>query len=227
MVKLLETDDDSGAMLLERCLPGTALRSELEPAQDVRFSHLGNSAYSRTLGPMFRPLVQAALFLFCWFACSVSLAAKDDLSALLSRFRAEHDAVSKEAILRSITAGYADAGPALLKIASETENVEMARHSRIGDLNFRHAAPLMKESLRANSHVVRANTARALGEFHDSSAVPDLIRAIAKEEDNGVIEQSALALQTLGVREALPTLKFSAKNPSPRALKQSNMHGTQ
>jgi streptomycin 6-kinase len=35
MVKLLEADDDSGAMLLERCLPGTTLHSELEPAQDV------------------------------------------------------------------------------------------------------------------------------------------------------------------------------------------------
>jgi streptomycin 6-kinase len=35
MVKLLEADDDSGAMLLERCLPGTTLRSELEPAQHV------------------------------------------------------------------------------------------------------------------------------------------------------------------------------------------------
>ena len=35
MVKLLEADDASGAMLLERCLPGTPLRSEPEPAQDV------------------------------------------------------------------------------------------------------------------------------------------------------------------------------------------------
>jgi streptomycin 6-kinase len=35
MVRLLEADDDSGAMLLERCLPGTTLRSEPEPAQDV------------------------------------------------------------------------------------------------------------------------------------------------------------------------------------------------
>jgi streptomycin 6-kinase len=35
MVKLLEADDDSGAMLLERCLPGTTLRSEPDPAQDV------------------------------------------------------------------------------------------------------------------------------------------------------------------------------------------------
>jgi hypothetical protein len=34
-VKLLEADEDSGAMLLERCLPGTTLRSEIGPAQDV------------------------------------------------------------------------------------------------------------------------------------------------------------------------------------------------
>jgi streptomycin 6-kinase len=34
MVKLLEADEDSGAMLLEQCLPGTTLRSETEPAQD-------------------------------------------------------------------------------------------------------------------------------------------------------------------------------------------------
>ncbi len=34
MVKLLEADEDSGAMLLERCLPGTTLRSEPEAAQD-------------------------------------------------------------------------------------------------------------------------------------------------------------------------------------------------
>jgi len=34
MVNLLEADDESGAMLLERCQPGTTLRSEPEPAQD-------------------------------------------------------------------------------------------------------------------------------------------------------------------------------------------------
>lgn len=34
MVKLLEADEYSGAMLLERCLPGTALRSQPEAAQD-------------------------------------------------------------------------------------------------------------------------------------------------------------------------------------------------
>jgi streptomycin 6-kinase len=34
MVKLLEADDDFGAMLLERCLPGTTLHSQPEPIQD-------------------------------------------------------------------------------------------------------------------------------------------------------------------------------------------------
>ena len=34
MVKLIEADEDSGAMLLERCQPGTTLRSEPEPVQD-------------------------------------------------------------------------------------------------------------------------------------------------------------------------------------------------
>lgn len=34
MVRLLEADEGFGAMLLERCLPGTALRSEPEPRQD-------------------------------------------------------------------------------------------------------------------------------------------------------------------------------------------------
>jgi streptomycin 6-kinase len=34
MVRLLEADEASGAMLLERCVPGTPLRSEPEPRQD-------------------------------------------------------------------------------------------------------------------------------------------------------------------------------------------------
>lgn len=34
-VKLLEADDEYGVMLLERCLPGTMLRSEPEPVQDI------------------------------------------------------------------------------------------------------------------------------------------------------------------------------------------------
>ncbi len=33
-VRLLESDEDLGAMFLERCKPGTALRSRPEPEQD-------------------------------------------------------------------------------------------------------------------------------------------------------------------------------------------------
>jgi streptomycin 6-kinase len=39
-VRLLKADDDLGAMLLERCQPGTALRSLPEPGQDVVVSGL-------------------------------------------------------------------------------------------------------------------------------------------------------------------------------------------
>lgn len=39
-VRLLAADDDLGAMLLERCLPGTALRALPEPEQDVVIARL-------------------------------------------------------------------------------------------------------------------------------------------------------------------------------------------
>jgi streptomycin 6-kinase len=61
-VSLLEADDDSGAMLLERCLPGTTLRSEPEPEQDVILAGvLGRvwEARTETAGlDDFRPLSQ-------------------------------------------------------------------------------------------------------------------------------------------------------------------------
>lgn len=39
-VRLLEADDDSNAMLLERCVPGTSLREEFQPDQDVVIASL-------------------------------------------------------------------------------------------------------------------------------------------------------------------------------------------
>ena len=39
-VRLLEADDDLGAMLLERCQPGRALRVMPEPKQDLVISRL-------------------------------------------------------------------------------------------------------------------------------------------------------------------------------------------
>ena len=62
MVKLLEANDDSGAMLLERCLPGTTLRSQPEPAQDEIIAGVLNRVWKSTnegIGMLsFRPLAQ-------------------------------------------------------------------------------------------------------------------------------------------------------------------------
>ena len=60
IVKLLETDLESGAMLLERCLPGTTLHSEPEPRQDEVVANLLKQIWSLTRNPSdlsgFRPL---------------------------------------------------------------------------------------------------------------------------------------------------------------------------
>lgn len=62
MVQLLEADDDSGAMLLERCLPGTTLRSQPEPVQDeviaAVLKRLWDSTTETSHLPAFRPLSQ-------------------------------------------------------------------------------------------------------------------------------------------------------------------------
>lgn len=59
-VKLLEADLESGAMLLERCLPGTTLHSEPETRQDEVVANLLKRIWSLTRNPSdllgFRPL---------------------------------------------------------------------------------------------------------------------------------------------------------------------------
>lgn len=59
-VKLLEADLESGAMLLERCIPGTSLKSEPETRQDEVVASLLNQIWSLTRSPSdlsgFRPL---------------------------------------------------------------------------------------------------------------------------------------------------------------------------
>lgn len=56
-VRLLEADEQLGAMLLERCQPGTALRSLPEPEQDVIIARLLNSLWRLPpAGHPFRPL---------------------------------------------------------------------------------------------------------------------------------------------------------------------------
>jgi streptomycin 6-kinase len=62
MVRLLEADGESGSMLLERCLPGTTLRSEPEPAQDIIVAGILKRLWESTMEgaglPGFRPLSQ-------------------------------------------------------------------------------------------------------------------------------------------------------------------------
>src|SRR5437868_14818733 len=170
-----------------------------------------------TLVTMNYPRRVASLFLVI---CLVGIhqVAAQDLSTLLSRFQAEQDRAAKEAILENITTGYPDAGSALLNIASTTEDTDTTWPAirGIGWLKFKDAAPFLKQSLSSRSNYVRANGARALGEIHDLSATPYLMRTLKNEQDSGVIEQTALALQMLGAREAVPLLKTMAANPSPQ-----------
>jgi streptomycin 6-kinase len=56
-VRLLDADDDLGAMLLERCEPGTSLRALPEPDQDVVIARLLRRVWRQPLSPHpFRPL---------------------------------------------------------------------------------------------------------------------------------------------------------------------------
>ncbi|MGI9075027.1 MAG: aminoglycoside phosphotransferase family protein [Bryobacteraceae bacterium] len=56
-VRLLEADDHLGAMLLERCEPGTVLRALPEPEQDVVIAQLLNRLWRSPSSPHpFRPL---------------------------------------------------------------------------------------------------------------------------------------------------------------------------
>jgi len=67
-VKLLEADLQSGAMLLERCLPGTTLHSEPEWRQDEVVANLLKQIWSLTQAPSdlfgFRPL---SLMIEFWY----------------------------------------------------------------------------------------------------------------------------------------------------------------
>jgi HEAT repeat protein len=159
---------------------------------------------------------RASVFLFCSVAC-LTPAVAQDLPSLLSRFQSEHDRATKELILNRISTEYPDAGPALLKIASKTDDTETKWLAirGIGWVKFKHAAPFLKKALFSKEIYIRSNSARSLGEIHDISAVPDLISTLKTEQDSGVIEQTALALQMLDATEAVPVLKTRATNPSP------------
>lgn len=71
-VRLLESDDDLGAMLLERCEPGTALRARPEPEQDVIIARLLSRLWRSPSPPHpFRPLCAMTE---CWSHETLGLA---------------------------------------------------------------------------------------------------------------------------------------------------------
>ncbi len=168
----------------------------------VRRAELGTgeaTTFTRPVGPS------------CW-----SQSSNTKERVLLSRFQSEQDVAAKEAIMLKITTNYPDAGPALLNIARETKSMDTRWLAirGIGDVKFRAAVPFLLQSLDSQSSYVRANSARALGEIGDPSAIRSLIRMLKNEQDSGVIEQTALAFEMLGAKEALPALKAKAENPS-------------
>jgi streptomycin 6-kinase len=69
-VHLLASDDDSGAMLLERCEPGTPLRALPEPEQDVVIAGLLRRLWRKSFAPhSFRPLSELTKY---WISCTLA-----------------------------------------------------------------------------------------------------------------------------------------------------------
>jgi len=113
---------------------------------------------------------------------------------------------------------FPESGPNFLALAEGPQNGEtnwMAIRG-IGYLKFEPAVPLLELSLNSKSSLIRANAARALGEIDDPSAIDPLITALSKEEDDGVIEQTALAFQMLHAPKAIPIIKTKIGTPSPQ-----------
>lgn len=61
-VQLLDADDETGAMLLERCVPGTALRQIPEAEQDVVIAGLLRRLWRPCASNPFRPLSQMTAY---------------------------------------------------------------------------------------------------------------------------------------------------------------------
>jgi HEAT repeat protein len=159
-----------------------------------------------------------AVAVFLVFLAFIASAIAQDLPTLLSRFQSERDRSTKEMILDSITKDYPASGSALLRIANQTEDTgtRWLAIRGMGYLKFTDAAPFLKQSLDSESSYVRANAARALGKIHESSAAPNLIRILKTEQDSGVIEQTALALEMLEAKAAVPALKDRVGDLSPQ-----------
>src|SRR5258708_701228 len=124
---------------------------------------LETPTHRSTLNRMSYLRTRAPALLFCSLAY-LAPAIAQDLQSLLSRFQSEHDRAAKELTLLRITTEYPDAGPALLRIASETGDTETKWLAirGIGWAKFKDAAPFLKKALFSKEIYVRSNSARAL-----------------------------------------------------------------
>ncbi len=140
----------------------------------------------------------------------------ETLPLLISQLESTQDLEAKERLLNAITTGFPCSGPALLKLAETTDDIDtrwMAIRG-IGMLRYEKAVPFLVKSLRSGHHYVRANSARTLGDMRAYSAERPLIALLKGEQDGGVIEQTSLALWRIGARDAVPVLKSKASHPS-------------
>jgi len=156
------------------------------------------------------------LLLGCLFSNRVI--ADDSGANLLAEVQSAQDRAQKEAILSEFAGHFPNGGSELLYIARTThdDDTEWLAIRQIGTLKYRAAEPFLTQALHSQSHYVRANAARALGDLGDVAAVPELMEILGPEQDSGVIEQTSLALRMLHAHEAVPLLKSKASNPSPQ-----------
>jgi HEAT repeat protein len=166
---------------------------------------------------MSRHFVLAGYVLFL----TLSATSAEDISSLLSRFQSEQTVAAKEAIILEISQNHPDAAPQLLKIARSTTDIDTKWLAirGLGYLRYQPAAQFLVSSLRSPHHYVRANAARALGEMKAYSAREELISLLKTEQDNGVLEQTTLALEMIKAAEAAPVLKARTdivSNPQAR-----------
>ncbi len=157
-------------------------------------------------------LVATSLLVFS--SCVESLAV--DISTLLSKFKSERNIAAKEATLSKVIRTGSGAGQQLFELASTTEDPDTRWLAirGLGQLRYKQSAPFLLRCLSDKNIYVRSNSARALGELGEHSAVPALIELFKGEPDGGVIEQTALAFEMLKATDAIPALKKRINYPS-------------
>ncbi len=159
-----------------------------------------------------------AIVLYVWLSASGRFAAAQDrepMPSLLRQFEETHDLAAKERVLNLITQRGSAAGGMLLQLARVTNDndTRWLAMRGLGMIRFEDAAPFLVESLDSAERYVRANAASALGMLRYAPAGPALIRLLASEQDAGVIEQTAHALNMIKAQDAIPTLKSRMSFP--------------